>query len=60
MITYTDDYNKKTIWQTHKVGERVHIVIRKESRTVYEALDLEQAKELCNEIGNIINQIEVK
>lgn len=58
MITYSDDYNKKTIWQTHQVEERVHVVIRKESRTVYEALSLEDAKQLCNELGNAINLIE--
>ena len=60
MIEYIDDYNKKTIWDVYPVKERVHVAIRKESRTIYEALSLEAAKELLEELNNAINLIEEK
>ena len=58
MITYKDDYNKQTIWDLSEVNDRVHIVIRKESRNAYEALSLDAARELHEQLGNMINLIE--
>ena len=60
MTEYIDDFNKKTIWVLSDINDRVHITIRKEVKVMHEALSLDAAEELFQQLGNIINLIEEK